>query len=197
MLSRLPLPVLYPVADSLYVLLFHLLRYHRDVVTGNLRRAFPQMTEDAILALAKRNYRHTLHVLVETIRGLSIDEQDLGRRVDIDNPELLDGLLEKYNTVITGTTHQCNWEWLLLAYASYADFRLAVLYKRINRAELDALLYEMRSRFGSTPVEARSGLGGLLRFARRPGVVALAADLGPRIDEPKYWSRFLGVDTAL
>jgi KDO2-lipid IV(A) lauroyltransferase len=176
--------------------MYYLLRYQRSVVTDNLSRAFPDKSADTIAVLAKNSYRNAIHVLFETIKGLSIDEQELRKRVDIENPELLETLLQRYNTVLTCTTHQGNWEWLLLAYASRAGFRLAVLYKRITHSGFNALMLQMRRRFGSTPIEARSGLGELIRFSRQAGVIALAADQGPRAEENKHWSRFLGLDTA-
>jgi KDO2-lipid IV(A) lauroyltransferase len=195
-LARLPLPFLYMLADILFVLFFHLIRFQRVLVVENLGRAFPEQSSRATRRLAAQSYRHALHILFETIKCLSFSDHDLAQRVEIENTELIDSLLHRHRTILAAASHQCNWEWLQMACSARLGVPLAALYKPLNHRGIDTLLLRMRSRFGSKLIEAKSSLPELVNFARQPGVIAVVADQGPRPDEEKYWSRFLGCDTA-
>ena len=53
-LSRLPLTVLYAIADYLiYPLMYWVVRYRRDVVAKNLRLSFPDKTAQELLQIEK------------------------------------------------------------------------------------------------------------------------------------------------
>jgi KDO2-lipid IV(A) lauroyltransferase len=196
LLGRLPLPLLYMLADMLFVLFFHLIRFQRDLVVENLGRAFPEQSSQAIRRLAARSYRHAIHILFETIKCLSFSDHELAQRVEIENTELIDSLLHQHRTILAAASHHCNWEWLQMACSARLGVPLAVLYKPLNHRGIDTLLLQMRSRYGSKLIEAKSSLPELVKFARQPGVIAVVADQGPRADEEKYWSRFLHRDTA-
>jgi KDO2-lipid IV(A) lauroyltransferase len=195
-LTRLPLPFLYILADILFVLFFHLIRFQRGLVVENLSRAFPEQSSRATRRLAAQSYRHAIHILFETIKCLSFSDHDLAQRVEIENAELIDSLLLQHRTILAAASHHCNWEWLQLACSARLGVPLAVLYKSLNHGGIDTLLLQMRSRYGSKLIEAKSALPELVNFARQPGIIAVVADQGPRPDEEKYWSRFLGRDTA-
>jgi len=195
-LARLPLPLLYMLADMLFVLFFHLIRFQRELVGENLGRAFPQQSQRATRRLAAQSYRHAIHILFETIKCLSFNDHDLAQRVEIENTELIDSLLDHHQTILAAASHHCNWEWLQMACSARLGVPLAALYKSLNHSGIDALLLQMRSRYGSKLIETKSSLPELVKFARHPGVIAMVADQGPRPDEEKYWSRFLGRDTA-
>lgn len=195
-LARLPLPVLYLIADTLFLTAFYLLRFQRELVESNLRIAFPEHSPGMIRRLAAGSYRNTVHMLFESIKGGTISAEELTRRVELENPELIYHLLEQHRTVVTVAAHHGNWEWMQLACSSRLSIPLAALYKPLNHPGIDIPLQELRSRFGSLLIEAKSALPELIGFARQPGIIALVADQGPRPDEEKYWANFLGQDTA-
>jgi KDO2-lipid IV(A) lauroyltransferase len=184
------------LADVLFVLFFHLIRFQRQLVVENLGRAFPSQSPAVTRQLAARSYRNAIHILFETIKCLTFSDRDLAQRVEIENTELIDLLLQRHRTIIAAASHHCNWEWLQIACSARLGAPLAALYKPLNHRGIDTLLFRMRSRYGSRLIEAKSALPELVKFARHRGVIALVADQGPRPDEEKYWSRFLGRDTA-
>ncbi len=195
-LARLPLSLLYILADSLFVLFFHVIRFQRQLVIDNLGGAFPAQSPRTTRRLAARSYRNSIHILFETIKCLSFSERDLARRVEIENMGLIDALLERHRTVLAAASHHCNWEWLQLACSARLGAPLAALYKPLNHADIDTLLLQIRSRYGSRLIEAKNAVPELVGFARQGGIIALVADQGPRPEEEKYWSHFLGRDTA-
>ncbi len=195
LLSRLPLPLLYALAELLLWILHDLAGYRRALARDNLRRAFPEYTDTARRRMARASYRNVLQTLVETIKALRIDKTALARRVVIENPEAVLATIGAGRPVVAAAAHQGNWEWFQLAVAAQLDCPGAALYKHLNHPAFDRLMLDLRSRFG-TRMFAQDELRGLLRERGRAHLVGMVADLGPQPHEDKHWARFLDIDTA-
>lgn len=195
-LAVLPLPLLYLIADGVFLLLFYLSGFHRELVRNNLRKSFPDISERDIKKLSARTYRNSVHLLFEGIKAINISTQALTRRVSIENPELLASLLEKYPVVIAVTAHYGNWEWLQLASTSRLDHAQITLFKPLEHEGINKILATMRSRFGGRLIDSGHALHAVARFARKGGVIALNADQAPQPDDEKYWCTFLNQETA-
>jgi KDO2-lipid IV(A) lauroyltransferase len=196
LLGRVPLPLLYFIADALFFTLFRVFGFQRALARDNIARAFPQLPSAQVARLAAQSARNAAHVVFETIASSAFTDAELARRVVIDNPQLIERLVQEHRTVVTVAAHHANWEWLQLACAARLGAPLAALYKPLGRAGLDAFVQQLRGRFGSRLIVARTALPQLLQFARKPGVIALVADQVPRPDDDQYWSMLLGRDTA-
>jgi len=195
-LSRLPLPVLYGLSNLLHILLYRLFRFQRRLLIANLKRAFPDKAPTEIQRLAAAAYRNALDFLFESIKAWRFDKHDFRQRVEIENPALPAELLQLHQVVLVLTSHCGNWEWLHLACAAALDIPIAAVYNPLNHRGVDTALLDLRTRFGSTLIENKNALPELLKFARQGGLIALNADQSPRPEDDKYWTGFLGIDTA-
>jgi KDO2-lipid IV(A) lauroyltransferase len=195
-LSRIPLPALYVLSDLLFLLLYRLVKFQRRLLSDNLKRAFPAQSQAERDTLAIACYRNALDFLVETLKSWRLDKTEIEQRVTLKNPELIAGLAARHRTLLALTSHSGNWEWLQLACAAQLETPVAALYSSLNLSDIDALLTTMRSRFGSTLIEAKTALPSLVEFSRHGGIIAVNADQGPRPEDDKYWSQFLGIETA-
>ncbi len=195
-MAWLPLPLLYGIADVLFLLLYYVFRQERRLTTGNLQRAFPAMPAQQRERIAAKSWRNALHVLFETIHARRMPETELRRRVQFDNPELLDRLLDKHGKVLAVAAHQGNWEWLEMASSLCMSAPLATLYKPLNHPGIETMLNRTRERFGGQMISARHALPRLVRFTHARSIVAVLADQGPQPHEEKYWATFLNQDTA-
>ena len=63
-LALLPLSVLYVLADCLYVLIYHVVRYRRRLVEANLAACFPDKTEAERKAVCRQFYRNFADYIV-------------------------------------------------------------------------------------------------------------------------------------
>jgi KDO2-lipid IV(A) lauroyltransferase len=196
LLGRVPLPLLYGIADLLFFAVFRVFGFQRALATDNIARAFPDMPAAQVAQLAARSTKNAAHVVFETIASSRFSDAELAQRVIIDNPQLIEELVQEHRTVVTLAAHHANWEWLQLACAARLSAPLAALYKPLGHAGLDAFLHQLRGRFGSRLIVARTALQQLLQFARKPGIIALVADQVPRPDDEQYWSVLLGRETA-
>jgi len=195
-MAWLPLPLLYLVADSLFLLLYYVFRLERKLTNNNLQRAFPDMPQQDRNRIAAKSWRNALHVLFETVHAQRMPETELRRRVQFDNPELLDRLLDRHGKVLAVAAHQGNWEWLEMASSLCMSAPLATLYKPLNHHGIEKMLNRTRERFGGQMISAQRALPRLVRFTRERSIVAVLADQGPQPHEEKHWSSFLSQDTA-
>jgi KDO2-lipid IV(A) lauroyltransferase len=94
------------------------------------------------------------------------------------------------------TSHLCNWEWLLQGVALQLGYPIDAAYKPLHDQWAERLLLVIRSRFGARLIPAKELLAD---FLSRRGViraVAMNADQAPVSTDKRYWTQFLGQDTA-
>lgn len=196
LLSRLPLSLLYALTDCLYLFLYHVWRFRRQLSLSNLRNSFPDKSATELDLIARQAYRNACNVIAEVLKGAVIGEQELRERVRIVNAEALTRFTRAGQTVILLASHHCNWEWLLLAGCLEPGVRVDAVYKPLRVATMDRFFLEMRSRFGGNPISIKGFQAAILRHRGTARVLALAADQTPPWNEKKRWSRFLNQDTA-
>jgi KDO2-lipid IV(A) lauroyltransferase len=82
-LSIMPLFVLYRVSDLVYIVLYYLIRYRRDVVSDNLKYSFPLKSEQEIKIIEKKIYSHFCDIWFEAIKVLTISKKAIKKRFHI------------------------------------------------------------------------------------------------------------------
>ena len=155
LISRLPLRVLYVLADFLYLIANHVVAYRKDVVYQNLRNTYPTKSESELRQIADGFYHHLCDLLVESLKAMSISAQELRTRVKLNGIEIIEDYLLRDQAVILMVAHQCNLEWLLLASGLRLGQPVHVVYKPLHDKLIDRLMLKTRSRFGGKPVPAR------------------------------------------
>src|SRR5215218_3996791 len=75
LISLLPLWFLYILADGIYLLIYHLVKYRRDVVMNNLLIAFPEKNEEERIRIAKKFYHNFIDNFIEAIKMLSASDR--------------------------------------------------------------------------------------------------------------------------
>ena len=195
-ISYLPLPVLYKLSDFLFVLIYYLFRYRYQVVRSNMLNSFPEKNEAEVALLVKQFYKNFCDYIVETIKAITISAEELERRVKFKDLQAMEGYLSKGTSVLALTSHQFNWEWLLLACSQRLSGQLNPVYKMLSSKYFDALMLRIRSRFGCQPVEMQQTLSKIFSQRKSTNVYGFLADQTPLPDADIYWSKFLGQDAA-
>lgn len=193
--AALPLPVLYLLADVLYLLLYHVVGYRKKVVLQNLRLAFPEMSEAQRQQTAKAFYRQFADVVVEILHLASMSRAEMQRRVTFTNPELLRRYVKGGTPVLILGSHVGNWEWCLSAAAVAFDFPAEGVYKPLNNPFFEAFMRHTRSRLGAHPVKMKETLREFVAKRKVPRVVALLSDQTPLRSEINFWTGFMHQDT--
>jgi KDO2-lipid IV(A) lauroyltransferase len=197
LLTRVPLPLLYPWSWLLYFVAFRLMRWRRDDVERDVANAFPERTAAERARIVDRSYRNMADTLVEAFWGFGASAAALKRRVRMENPELVQRCVGAGQSVVLLAAHYGNWEWLLLAAGVHFGIEIDVVYQPQKVAAIDAFLREARSRFGSRLIPRREFVYDLLSRGDRIRAYALIADQTPKHrDDPRHWTQFLHQETA-
>jgi KDO2-lipid IV(A) lauroyltransferase len=195
-ISRLPLRVLYAFSSFLYLLAFYVVRHRHQVIREQLEKVFPDASDADRERIHKQFLRNFCDVLVEVWKSISMSEADMRARMRLLNLEAARRHLDAGQSVMFVTSHIGNWEWLLHGVTLQLGYPLDAAYKPLHDAWAEGLMLEVRSRFGARLVPAKEMLGD---FLKRRGVVraiAMNADQAPVSTDKRYWTRFLGQDTA-
>lgn len=201
LISRLPLGVLYVLADLCFPLLYYVARYRRKVVTENLNNAFPELSPRERHKIRRRFYRWFCDYVVETLKLLSMSRQEMMRRMIIEGVDEMERSLETKPFVFIFLGHYCNWEWVssIPLWYQKEDSHGAQLYRPLKNKAFDRLFLEMRSRFGSENISKYEALRHILQLRRdgKKTCIGFISDQTPGWNSIHDWVDFLHQDTPV
>lgn len=203
-LARLPMGVLYFLADLLAWILHYVVRYRRAVVRDNLDKCFPDTDAKERCRVERDFYRNFSDSFVETIKLLHISDDEMRRRMVVENQEYADQLLKSGKSIVAYFSHCINWEWAAaLPLWSPLDgdekVKFGQVYRPLKNEWFDKLLLHIRSRFGNLNFPKHTVLRHLLTL-RRDGVASMVgfmSDQKPSHGDPTYVTIFLNRPTAM
>lgn len=200
LVSLLPFFVLYAVSTVFFVLVFYVFRYRREVVAENLKRSFPEKSQQEINQITRRFYLHFCDVFFETLKLLSISRESFRKRCHMSeaSQKVFTHYFDKKQTVIGVMGHCGNWEWGAIAHQVYFKRMITGVYHPLSNKTMDEFMLNLRSRFGGDIVPM-SALYKRLLTLQRSGTdttIGLIADQTPP-PESAYWTTFLNQDTGV
>lgn len=136
-----------------------------------------------------------MDIIFETIKLLTISEKALMERVVIENPEAIMQFRTQNKPVVVLTSHQCNWEWLLVSCSLQLDYPVDAVYLRLNNSVSDNLMLAIRSRFGANMIEKNDLFKSLIARRDIARIIAMVGDQAPKHDANVLWTEFLHQET--
>lgn len=194
-LSSLPLPLWYAIARVFAFIAEHLVRHRRGIIDMQLKACFPERDRAWLTATRRAFYKSFALVSAEIIKAATIRREDLDRRVAWKNDGPARAQLAAGQSIIVVTSHNCNWEWTLLKLCTDVG-PVQAAYKPLKGRFGDRLMLTIRSRFGAEMIAARRLLMRVLRYRGPARIVAIVADQAPTSSAVRYFTRFMGLDTA-
>jgi KDO2-lipid IV(A) lauroyltransferase len=196
LLSSLPLPVWYGFARFIAWLLEHVLRHRHSIIDMQLAACFPGRDSRWIDATRRAFFRSFADVSVEIMKAATIKADEIDRRVAFEGGEAARAALDSGQSIIVVTSHNCNWEWTLLKLSVSMGHPVHATYKPLKGRFGDRLMLTIRSRFGAEMITARRLLMRVLRYRGPARIVAIVADQAPTSSAVRYFTQFMGLDTA-
>lgn len=194
--SRLPMRALYAFSGFLYLLAFYVVRHRHGVIREQIARVFPDSSAAERELIHQRFLKNFCDVMVEVLKSVSMTEADMRAHVRIMNLEVVRRYLDAGQSVMFVTSHLCNWEWLLHGVTLQLGYPVDAAYKPLHDQWAERLMLGVRSRFGARMVPAKDLLADFLRRRGIVRAVAMNADQAPVSTDKRYWTQFLGQDTA-
>lgn len=188
-LALLPLRALYVISDLLYLILYKVFGYRKEVTLDNLRHAFPEKYPEEIKSIMDSFYHNLFDQAVELLKLLTISEAELNRRVK-GNWEVFCKLNDEGINAYALLGHTFNWEWANVACQYNAPQQFAGVYMPVKNEGLNRLMEKMRTRGGGWLISMK----GKKAFQRLEGVryiVGLIADQNPSNLNGAVWLPFM------
>ena len=188
--------MLYGISDFAYFIIYRVIGYRKKVVFENLHNSFPDKPEDEIKQIAKNFYHHIADLFTEFMKGYSMSKEEIMKRVQIVNPEVVRNYTDKNTPIIIVTGHIGNWEWLLHP-LNLMNIPMDIVYQKLSSPFFNELTLYIRSRFATTPMIEKDDT--LRKTIERKDVVralVMGSDQSPQNWKSAYWTNFLNQDSG-
>lgn len=188
-LSFIPLPLLYVLSDFVYVLLFYVTGYRRQVVMNNLTTAFPEKSEADRKKIMKAFYHNFCDTFIEMIKLFSWSEEEIKRRFK-GNIEVLNDWVGKEQSVQVVSGHYFNWEVANLGLGALSNMPFVVVYMPLRNKAIDRVVYNLRIKTGTKLVAATNFQNQVREYMKQQYALILVGDQNPGNPAKAYWTNF-------
>jgi KDO2-lipid IV(A) lauroyltransferase len=188
--SLLPFWIIYGIADFIYVIIYYVFGYRKNVVFGNLKIAFPEKTEKERIKIAKQFYHNMIDSFLESIKFITLSNKTLLKRSSAEF-SILNNLIKEGKNVHIMAGHQFNWEYANLLYASQLPVPFVGVYMPLSNKVLDKIFFQFRKRYGTILISAQDFKNKMHSVFEKQYLLALAADQNPGNPNNAYWMHFL------
>ncbi len=198
LISILPFPIFYLFSDFVYFLIYRVIGYRRKVVRENLALTLPHVSEKERKDIEKKFYKHMCDMFLEMIKTMSISAEEMDKRFQITNLDLVLDYAKKGKSVILVASHYASYEWLLTINPKIG-FKGIAVYKKLANPYFDKLIRKIRSKYDTEMIETRKAIPTMAQNQRN-GILAmygLASDQSPKLDRIFHSMKFLGVEVPV
>ncbi len=191
LIARLPFRIIYVLSYILFLIVFYVLRYRRNVVYENIQQAFPKLSKQEVYVVARNFYRHLCNLMMEVIKSHRMNEKDFKQRCSVTGAKKLMEARNKHKTVIVLTIHQGNWEWILHSASLHLNIPIDPIYKPLHHKGWDDFMQSVRGRFNSHPIPMQLAGREMLKARNHFRLFVMLADQAPNARERSHWVSYL------
>jgi KDO2-lipid IV(A) lauroyltransferase len=193
-LSLLPLWVLYILTDFIYVLVYYVFGYRKQVVLENLAIAFPEKTLSERKKIARKFYRNFTDFFAETMKLISASDAFVNRHFT-GNYEVLNALHGKGLKYQVHLGHGINWELAFQSACLQLTGPVLGVYMPLSNKAFDRIFKNMRTQRGGYLLPANDMRNAMLPFHDQSYGLILVADQSPGKLAKAHWLNFFGRPT--
>ena len=130
-LALTPFWLMYRVSDLIFILMYYVFNYRKNIVLENLKNSFPEKSLKDINKICKDFFKYFVDFMLETFKTLTMSEQEAKKRCVFDpgSFELLEEQYKKNRDLILVLGHYGNWEFGGTSFSSQCSHQLYVIYK--------------------------------------------------------------------
>lgn len=202
LVSKLPYRALYVISDIANLVLYHIVRYRRDIVRRNITSAFPEKSLEECISIERGFYKWFCDYFVETVKLMSVSRQELLSRIEFRGIDKIEECFDRGQTCAGILGHYGNWELLSatgLVIKKHPEAVIGLIYHPLRSLLFDRLFINMRQSMGGVCVPKKDILRYLVSFRRQNlmNLFGYIADQAPRYRNIHLWLPFLNHDTPV
>lgn len=194
LLSILPTRLLYLFSTFIYFWVYHVFGYRKKVVNYNLNLCFPEKSEKEIKTIEKKFYQHLCDMLVESIKSISISEEEMKRRFKFTNIEEVHKIEKNNKSIMLMCAHYGSWEWIFIL-QKYVSFDGYAIYKRIENKYFDKLVRKIRAKYNTYLITNKETIFKLRQHKIEgiKGIYGFLSDQSPKVTSAHHWKEFMNI----
>lgn len=193
--SILPMWWHYFWSDVFYLIIYHVVRYRRKVVSKNLSDSFPDKSKSELKDIEQKFYHYFCDTLVESIKFMSISKKEMHRRMVFEEYEQVIDSCKRGKSCAIYLGHYGNWEWIssLPLWIDPSIGKCAQLYHPLENPAMDKLMGHIRQRMGGVNIPVNQSVRHFVKYRSEgvPVIVGFIADQVPHWRNIHYWTPFL------
>lgn len=202
LVSKLPYRALYVISDIANLVLYHIVRYRRDIVRRNITSAFPEKSLEECISIERGFYKWFCDYFVETVKLMSVSRRELLSRIEFRGIDKIEECFDKGQTCAGILGHYGNWELLSatgLVIKKHPEAVIGLIYHPLRSQLFDRLFINMRQSMGGVCVPKKDILRYLVSFRSQNlmNLFGYIADQAPRYRNIHLWLPFLNHDTPV
>jgi len=195
-LSFLNTNILYLVSNFLAFVLSKLLKYRYQIITKNLSKSFPDKTKGELHKLRNSFYHHFSDLIIESLKGFTISENQIKKKISIKNKEMLNDFALKGQNVILIGGHFNNWEMSAQKLPLECKHELFAIYKPLSNKFFDKKMKSSRGKFGLKMIPMKETKNYFKTSNTKPRAIIFGSDQRPSNPKNAHWINFLNQDTG-
>lgn len=198
LVSILPFRILYILSDFVYIVVYHVFGYRKNVVRKNLQLALPKLSSKERLELEKKAYKHLCDMFLEMIKTMSISNKEINKRFVYKNLEVYKSLESEGKSIALMCSHYASYEWVV-SMNSKISFKGYAIYKPIQNKYFDKLVRKIRSRFKAELISIDKSIA-IIESNYDENIKSLygfASDQSPIVRKNTYWAKFMNVEVPV
>jgi Kdo2-lipid IVA lauroyltransferase/acyltransferase len=182
------------LGKALGSILFYLIPIRKNVVMGNLKKAFPYKTSIEIKKIALENFRNITITFFEfmSIPSCSAEEVKSFSKIELSDPAR--NILNKKEGFIFLTAHFGSWEITGYSLPLHLGVKFHILAQPQRNSYINKWLNEARRVFGNEQIWVGVSVRRIFEAIRNKEAVGVAADQRGPADSPRIY--FMGVPTC-
>ena len=200
LLSLLPMWAHYLFADFLFLIIYGVARYRRNIVEKNLSRSFPEKSEKELRHIRRRFYHFLCDYIVENVKLVTMRKKNVMKRMTFEGIDEMKKSLEDHDYVFVYLGHYGNWEYAAsLQWWMTDDTRCGQLYSGLRNHTFDHWFYKVRTRYGGDNIKKDEALRHIIAYRqnRQKVILGFISDQAPKRVNIHYWMDFLNQDTPI
>lgn len=202
LVSKLPYRALYVISDIANLVLYHIVRYRRDIVRRNITSAFPEKSLEECISIERGFYKWFCDYFVETVKLMSVSRQELLSRIEFRGIDKIEECFDRGQTCAGILGHYGNWELLSatgLVIKKHPEAVIGLIYHPLRSQLFDRMFINMRQSMGGVCVPKKDILRYLVSFRSQNlmNLFGYIADQAPRYRNIHLWLPFLNHDTPV
>ena len=186
----------YIFGNICYFLLYYVIHYRNKVIMDNLRRSFPDKSEQELRKICRGTYKNLAEQIINTISQAGVSDKTLMHRMKVNDADKIQKEIGDRSAIML-TAHFGPWEAGSTVSLVVPDQTFVAVYHKLTNPVIDELMKRIRQHTNVELVDMKHTMRHFIdNRNKRPMAMGLIADQNPVLRANMHWYKFLHQWTA-